>query len=104
MGSSNHTARIRVLNDPLRRFPFPPFGQLLLTPGIADLPVDDIAAILMKVRGFDSFTADNDPHGEHDFGALHHKGWRCFWKIDYYAADMLHGSVDPGDSELTRRV
>jgi hypothetical protein len=31
---------------------------------------------------------DNDPHGEHDFGAFEHEGQRIFWKIDYYAPDM----------------
>nr|WP_236000531.1 DUF3768 domain-containing protein [Bradyrhizobium uaiense] len=26
--------------------------------------------MLEAVRRFDSFTRDNDPHGEHDFGAI----------------------------------
>jgi len=33
-----------------------------------------------KVRAFDAFTNDNDPHGEHDFGAIDEGGVRCFWK------------------------
>ncbi len=53
---------------------------------------------------FDSFTEDNDPHGEHDFGAFEHAGQRIFWKIDYYAPDMEHGSENPADPQQTVRV
>jgi Protein of unknown function (DUF3768) len=53
---------------------------------------------------FDSFTEDNDPHGEHDFGAFEHEGQRIFWKIDYYAPDMEHGSENPADPKQTVRV
>ena len=51
-----------------------------------------------------SFLKDNDPHGEHDFGALEYLGQNLFWKIDYYAPDMLHGSEDPSDIAKTVRV
>ena len=51
---------------------------------------------------FKAFTADNDPCGEHDFGAFDHQGQRIFWKIDYYAPDMEHGSEDPADARLPR--
>jgi hypothetical protein len=34
--------------------------------------------LLLALRRFDSFTPDNDPHGEHDFGALDFKGQRYF--------------------------
>ena len=27
-------------------------------------------ALLQRVRAFDAFTEDNDPHGEHDFGSI----------------------------------
>ena len=104
MDGSSHTARIRALNDALRRFPFPPNGELLLTAGIASLPVGDIAAVLHKMRTFDAFTPDNDPHGEHDFGAFVHNGDRCLWKIDYNATDRMHGSPDPSDPAVTVRV
>ncbi len=53
---------------------------------------------------FDSFTEDNDPHGKHDFGAFEHEGKRVFWKIDYYAPDMEHGSENPADPKQTVRV
>jgi hypothetical protein len=57
-----------------------------------------------KVESFDSFTEDNDPHGEHDFGAFEHEGQRIFWKIDYYARDREHGSENPADPKQTVRV
>ena len=47
---------------------------------------------------------DNAPYGEHDFGVVMHKGPKVFWKIDYYAPDMMHGSEDPSDPAQTVRV
>ncbi|TBF85699.1 hypothetical protein [Rhizobium leguminosarum] len=58
MGSCDHTARIRALNDALRRFPFPPNGDLFLTAGIVNLPVGDVAAILENM--FASRAADRE--------------------------------------------
>ena len=79
-------------------------GKVIMTAGIAALPPDDMTAILNKVRAFNSFTEDNDPCGEHDFGAFDHDGRRIFWKIDYYAPDLIHGSEDPADLSKTVRV
>jgi len=39
-----------------------------------------------------------------DFGAFEHEGQRIFWKIDYYAPDMEHGSENPADPKQTVRV
>ena len=71
-------------NDALRgRIPMIAKPDMLcITQGVASLPADDIAAIMAKVRTFDEFTVDNDPHREHDFGAFEHGGRRVFWKID----------------------
>ena len=79
-------------------------GKVLMTAGIAALSPDDQAAILGKVRAFNSFSADNDPHGEHDFGAFDHAGDRIFWKFDYYAPDLAYASEDPADLAKTVRV
>lgn len=50
------------------------------------------------MQTFDAFTADNDPHGEHDFGTVEHGGTRIVWKIDDYPPpDREHGSEDPAD-------
>ena len=67
-------------------------------------PKADQIAILGKVASFDDFSEDNDPHGEHDFGAFDHAGSRIFWKIDYYDPSMESGSEDPSDPAKTTRV
>jgi len=50
------------------------------------------------------FTKDNDPHGEHDFGAIDLEGERYFFKLDYYTPDLSASSDDPADPEKTARV
>jgi len=97
--------RIRALNDLLRSFPIAPMaGQVLITPAITALAPADRAAVLGKVQAFRDFTPDNDPHGEHDFGAVEHAGERYFWKIDYYDLARQYHSPDPADPEVTCRV
>lgn len=94
---------IAELNDAFRSSFL--FGQVLLTPGISDLPAEDRAAVIAKVQRFDAFTPDNDPYGEHDFGAFEQAGvGKVFWKIDYYDPSMRGGSEDPADVRKTRRV
>ncbi len=56
------------------------------------------------MRAFSDFDDDNDPHGEHDFGVVEMRGYKCFWKIDYYDADSEMLSPDPADPDVTRRV
>ena len=97
------TSKIAELND-LCRTAMGVAGRLFQTTGIDALPLADQSAIREKVETFKSFTPDNDPHGERDFGAFEHNGERIFWKIDYYAPDMQHGSEDPSDPSQTVRV
>jgi hypothetical protein len=106
--TTTNTKRIAELNDLCRKAPGIA-GKMYLTRGIADLPDADRSAICEKVETFDSFTADNDPYGEHDFGSFEHDGHKIFWKIDYYdrasfgtGRDM--GSEDPSDPAQTVRV
>ncbi|ABC90775.1 hypothetical conserved protein [Rhizobium etli CFN 42] len=101
---SASTLRIRQLNDQLRAFPFPPRGEMVLTSGVAGLSGHDLGAVLHQVRTFDAFSADNDPHGEHDFGSFVHRSVRYFWKIDYCDRDKTYGSPDPADPAVTCRV
>jgi Protein of unknown function (DUF3768) len=56
------------------------------------------------VRTFATFGRTNDPHSEHDFGAVEINGEKFFWKIDYYDLAMSQHSVDPSDPEATIRV
>jgi len=80
-------------------------GTVILTPGIRALPDAVWEEVITKVRTFDDFTEDNDPHGEHDFGTFTEPGaGKVFWKIDYYDRDYCNGSPDPADPKVTRRV
>ncbi len=38
----------------------------MMTAGIDALPDNEKAAVLSKVRTFNAFDRENDPHGEHD--------------------------------------
>ncbi|MDH2406057.1 DUF3768 domain-containing protein [Bradyrhizobium sp. SSUT18] len=69
MLNDTQTDKIRSLNDSFRR------NLSLAVPsclprGVTCLEPDRLAELLEAVRRFDSFTRDNDPHGEHDFGAI----------------------------------
>lgn len=94
--------RIRELNDLLRTTWLT--GKVVMTEGIASLPGETRSRIAEAVEMFDAFTPDNDPYGEHDFGAVTVDGHRVFWKIDYYDRDLRQGSEDPADPAVTRRV
>ena len=76
----------------------------MITAGIAALPEAERAAIMAAVRGLDAFGPDNDPYGEHDFGAVEVGEVRGFWKIDAYDRDLQFGSPDPADPAVTIRV
>jgi hypothetical protein len=56
------------------------------------------------VARFNSFDEDNDPYGEHAFGALEIEGERLFFKIDYYDQSLSAHSPDPADESVTKRV
>ncbi len=80
-------------------------GRVLLTEGVRALPEAIREEIITKVRAFDDFGPDNDPRGEHDFGAFDQGGaGRIFWKIDYYDPSLTMGSEDPADPKRTQRV
>ena len=95
--------RIAELND-LCRTAMGICGQLVQTEGICALPSQEQSAIREKVEQHSDFTPDSDPYGERDFGAFEHEGKRIFWKIDYYAPDLQHGSDAPADPTKTVRV
>lgn len=93
---------IRVLNDNFRSTFMG--GQVVMTAGVSELPIDVKADVLLKVKSFSAFDGDNDPHGEHDFGSFEVSGETFFWKIDYYDLAMQLGSANPADPEQTTRV
>ena len=100
--SKDKTARIRELNDALRTGA--QGGEIVQTQGVNELPYRARLKAVLEIVTFEEFTEENDPHGEHDFGAVEADGFKVFWKIDYYDKSGGNGSEDPADPELTKRV
>jgi hypothetical protein len=94
--------RIRELNDDFRRTFVG--GVVLITAGVEAMPDEQRRSLLVKVRSFDAFFEDNDPHREHDFGAVDEGDGRYFWKVDCYDRAIEFGSPDPADPAVTTRV
>jgi hypothetical protein len=94
--------RLCDLNDAFRRS----FagGRVMTTAGVAAMTEQLRAEAFERVRTFEAFTPDNDPHGEHDLGGFEVAGQKLFWKIDAYDAAMEFGSEDPADPSKTTRV
>jgi Protein of unknown function (DUF3768) len=99
---SQKSERIRQLNDAFRSSMTG--GRVMLTAGVDALPSDVKALVIRRVATYSDFTADNDPHGEHDFGTFELAGRTFFWKIDHYDAALEFGSDDPADPAKTTRV
>ena len=107
MTETTNTTTIADLNDRFRtqgpRSGIP--GHQVLTRAIGELPIPTIQRVLAAVVAFNGFEPGDDPYGEHDFGAIDIEGvGKVFWKIDYYAPDMQHGSEEPADLTKTVRV
>jgi hypothetical protein len=93
---------IARLNDQLRQRG--EGGTIVVTAGVVSLPTFDALALQAALAAYDAFDADNDPHGEHDFGMVEVMGSSVMWKIDYYDKDLEYGSEDPSDPKQTTRV
>lgn len=103
---------IRLGNDFLRTTFFPFLGKVVLTEGVANSPLKE--KVLSAVREFYQFDGGNDPHHEHDFGAVEiesesgdfcKKRNKCyekfFFKIDYYDLKLEFGA-DPYQEPFKR--
>jgi hypothetical protein len=113
------TDRIRSLNDTARQNPGVAC-RANMTIGFAALQDHDRHRAVRQIMVFDQFDEGNDPHGEHDFGAIyrlvsgewvHHRpqdekliAETVFWKIDCYDRELEFGSEAPWDSAQTTRV
>ena len=76
-----------VRNDAIRaRLPFADLkDKNVITRGIQALGREAVFEAIAAVKEFDTFTPENDPHLEHDFGAVTlSTGEGCLWKIDDY--------------------
>lgn len=63
-----------------------------------------MAEVSKAVAGFDTFSEDNDPHLEHDFGSIEINSDKIFWKIDYLDLEMKYHSPDEANPSVTHRV
>ena len=96
------SSQIAALNDAFRQ---QPGSGWHLTAGVQERGIAFVSAAVQAVRTFASFTPENDPYGEHDFGSFEGYGQKLFWKIDCYAKDDLsRGSEDPSHPARTTRV
>lgn len=93
---------ITRLNDHLRKTGTG--GTVMITQGVRRITGFDPAVLAQALANYSGFDADNDPHGERDFGDLVLWGWDLLWKIDYYDPALTFGSEDPADPQKTRRV
>ncbi len=94
--------KITELNDLLRDTFLT--WRIVFTHAVASTSEEEREEIITKVREFNNFTPDNDPCGEHGFGAFIVNNEKYFWKIGYYNIDMSAGSENPGDQNQTTRV
>ena len=78
--TSARTNKIRELNDAFRTTLTG--GRGYFTDEAVAMGPGFMAAALAAVRGFDAFTIENDPYGEHDFGCFTLGEEKVFWKID----------------------
>lgn len=94
--------RIAALNDHARQT----FAdcRVCITPCLQSLGDEVLHTILLAVQQFDSFTPDNDPYEEHDFGKIDVGAHVIFWKFDYYDLNLSMHSPDPSDPTVTARV
>lgn len=94
--------RIAELNDRARQT----FAdcRVCITPGLQALGDEMLHTILSAVQQFNTFTPDNDPYEEHDFGKIEVGEYQVFWKFDYYDLDLSMHSPDPSDPTVTARV
>jgi hypothetical protein len=102
MSDTTRAAAIRRLNDKFRNDLS--LGVAIITPGVAALGVEAVERIVRAIAAFDDFSAECDPYGERDFGALDAVGQRVFFKIDYYDQTMMMHSPDATDPKVTTRT
>lgn len=102
---------IRETNDRLRKTGYDASKMMVILSGA--LSNDDPsyhAYVMEKVRSFDAFTEDNDPHGEHDFGTIKVEPFgdndeaTIMWQINYYDLALRYGSDEPWNEAKTRRT
>src|SRR4051812_20018540 len=93
VAEQSRIATIRTLNDRLRQTG--QGGKTVVTPGVVSQTADIARSIYKAVSEFSNFSAENDPHDEHDCASLGVKGLSVIWKVDYYDRSMTAHSPTP---------
>ena len=86
--------------------------KIVLSHDVSKMSEEDQTEILEIVRDYKTFSEDNNPHGERDFGAfsfcsndsIYETPERYFWQINYYDNDLKYHSKDATDPSQTTRV
>jgi len=94
--------RVRELNDRFRTLGGN--GSVVVTSGIEAAGDDFLRRAVEATQSFTDFSEDNDPWGEHDFGAFLIDGQKVFFKIDYYDPTCTLGAENPANEAQTHRV
>jgi hypothetical protein len=109
--------RIAELNDVARRAWYG-FAHVYETQGFGALLLDDRQRARLAVEQYDAFDFATDPDGEHDYGRIYRLAngkWVTgaeqranavivvCWKFDYFDRNWKHPSLEPWDTEVTRR-
>ena len=105
--SKSTAKRIAQLNDALRHDPgTSEHGRIVMTRGVSELGIPFTMRALAKLKSFDTFTTDNDPYGEHDFGSFELDEYTLFWKIDYFEknTEYMAGADAPENPATTHRL
>ncbi len=107
---ARRAARIAAQNDAFRHVllpgaaPCPLAGRVAVTRSVAARGSAFMGTALVAVATDGAFTEQNDPDGDHGFGAVDVEGVTVWWKLDLYDADYHLGSERPNDPKVTARV
>ncbi|KCV82451.1 hypothetical protein ATO10_05901 [Actibacterium atlanticum] len=94
---------VRDLNDAFRQHGSGK-GSIMVTQGISRLGAEFVARVMKAVQQYNDYSEDNDPWGEHDFGAIEIEDLKIYWKIDPYDLELKELSPNPANPEVTHRV
>ena len=101
------TARIAAQNDAFRRAIGPDAapcglrGRVALTRTLLARDDGFVRAVLRAVAADETFTENNDPDGDHGFGAVGVEGVTVWWKLDLHDRVLRLAGERPDDPEAT---
>ena len=103
-GNEADVAKIRELNDRLRKLGDRSLGTVVATIGVQALEFHEQQALFQLIRNFDDFNEGLDPYGEHQAGEVEYKSVKYWFWFDYFDANYEYGSENPADPKQCKRV